>query len=271
VLLFESGDELLRTTPQTDTTPIELEFDPGETMVGIAFDSLQSKQTVRQRQRMVQAGQAALNLSHGIKNLLQAVRSGQDVMDDAFGHHDVDQAKKAWNILKRNLEKIQKLVLDMLKFSKEEPPHRQRCQFNRLVETVVQMLRPQADQRQVGITIHTDEQLELVSVDPDQMQDVVMNLLLNAIEAVPPQTGQVAVHTEQDEPGGQIILRISDNGKGIQDVRTIFEPFHSEKPHVGTGLGLSIAKKIVEMHHGAIEVQSLPGEGSVFTVKIPIQ
>ena len=84
---------------------------------------------------MMQAGQAALNLSHGIKNLLQAVRSGQDVMDDAFGHRDIDQAKKAWSILKRNLDKIQKLVLDMLKFSKEEHPHRQPCQFNRLVET----------------------------------------------------------------------------------------------------------------------------------------
>lgn len=274
VLLFESGrsaDLLKPATESPGTGPVELVFDPGETMVGVAFDALQSKQSVQQRQRMMQAGQAALNLSHGIKNLLQAVRSGQDIMDEAFGHRDVDQAKKAWNILKRNLDKIQKLVLDMLKFSKEEPPHRQACQFNRLVETVVQMLRPQADQRRVSVTLQADENLELVSVDPDQMQDVVMNLLLNAIEAVPPQTGQVTVYTEQDERGSQVILRISDNGKGIEDVRTIFEPFHSEKPHVGTGLGLPIAKKIVELHGGAIEVRSLPGEGSVFTVRIPIQ
>lgn len=270
VLLFENEQaDLLK--PSNESTPIELVFDPGETMVAVAFDSLQSKQTVQQRQRMMQAGQAALNLSHGIKNILQAVRSGQDVMDDAFGQRDVDQAKKAWSILKRNLEKIQKLVLDMLKFSKEEPPHRQPCQFNRLVETVVQSLRPQADQRQVGITIQTDEHLDMVSIDPDQMQDVIMNLLLNAIEAVPQQTGQVIVHTEQDDAAGEIILRVSDNGKGIEDIGSIFEPFHSEKPHVGTGLGLSIAKKIIQLHQGTIEVQSLPGEGSIFTVKIPIQ
>lgn len=270
VLLFENEQaNLLK--PSNESTPIELVFDPGETMVAVAFDSLQSKQTVQQRQRMMQAGQAALNLSHGIKNILQAVRSGQDVMDDAFGQRDVDQAKKAWSILKRNLEKIQKLVLDMLKFSKEEPPHRQPCQFNRLVETVVQSLRPQADQRQVGITIQTDEHLDMVSIDPDQMQDVIMNLLLNAIEAVPQQTGQVIVHTEQDDAAGEIILRVSDNGKGIEDISSIFEPFHSEKPHVGTGLGLSIAKKIIQLHQGTIEVQSLPGEGSIFTVKIPIQ
>lgn len=274
VLLFENGQPVDLPEPDDLTIedgPIELVFDPGETMVAIAFDSLQSKKAVRQRQRMMEAGQAALNLSHGIKNILQAVRSGQDVMDDAFGNHDIDQAKKAWSILKRNLDKIQKLVLDMLKFSKEEPPHRQPCQFNRLVETVVQLLRPQADQRQVAMTIQADEHLELVSIDPDQMQDVVMNLLLNAIEAVPQQTGQVTVHTEQDNAAGQVILRVSDNGKGIEDIRSIFEPFHSEKPHVGTGLGLSIAKKIIELHHGSIEVQSLPGEGSIFTVRIPMQ
>ncbi len=273
VLLFEADEEHHLLKPAGDDAQagqIELVFDPGETMVAVAFDSLQSKQTVQQRQRVMQAGQAALNLSHGIKNVLQAVRSGQDVMDDAFGQHDIDQAKKAWNILKRNLDKIQKLVLDMLKFSKDEKPRPQPCQINRLVETVVQTLRSQADQRQVAMTIQADEHLGLVSVDPDQMQDVVMNLVLNAIEAVPQQTGQVTIYTERDDQAGRMILRVSDNGKGIEDVRAIFEPFHSEKPHVGTGLGLSIAKKIVQMHHGTIDVQSLPGEGSIFTVAIPI-
>ncbi|MHC4927371.1 MAG: ATP-binding protein [Planctomycetota bacterium] len=255
VMLFEAEQVPAAEEP---TGTIELEFDPGETMVAISFDSLQSKQTVQQRQRMVQAGQAALNLSHGIKNILQAVRSGEDVMDDAFTHQDIDQAKKAWSILKRNLDKIQKLVLDMLKFSKGDQPQRQNCQFNRLVETVVEMVRPQADERQVGVLVQADEGMDLVQVDPDQMQDVVMNLLLNAIEAVPPQTGQVTVHTEFQADPRMLVLRVSDNGKGIEDLNTIFEPFHSEKPHVGTGLGLPIAKKIIQMHNGTIDVQSLP-------------
>lgn len=270
VLLFE-GEQIAFQSPAEDAAPvIQLEFDPGETMVAVAFESLQSKQTVQQRQRMMQAGQAALNLSHGIKNILQAVRSGEDVMDDAFGHRDIDQAKKAWGILKRNLDKIQKLVLDMLKFSKSEQPQRQLCQFNRLVETVVQMVRPQADERQVGIVVQADEDMPQVQVDPDQMQDVVMNLVLNAIEAVDPQTGQVTVHTELNRDPRELIVRVSDNGKGIDDVKTIFEPFHSEKPHVGTGLGLSIAQKIIQMHKGTIDVQSLPDEGSIFTVQIPV-
>ncbi len=270
VLLFQGEQAGETSVPVQEAGTIQLEFDPGETMVAVSFESLQSKQTAEQRQRMVQAGQAALNLSHGIKNILQAVRSGEDVMDDAFGHQDIDQAKKAWSILKRNLDKIQKLVLDMLKFSKGEQPQRQLCQFNRLVETVIQIVRPQADERQVGVLFQADESMELVQVDPDQMQDVVMNLVLNAIEAVPPQTGQVTVHTELQSEPRMLILRVSDNGKGIDDLETIFEPFHSEKPHVGTGLGLSIAQKIVHRHNGTIDAQSLPGEGSIFTVQIPV-
>ncbi|MHC5083361.1 MAG: ATP-binding protein [Planctomycetota bacterium] len=273
VLLYENDQaavDLLAEADNASNGSIELVFDPGETMVAVAFDSLQSKQVAQQRDRMMQAGQAALNLSHGIKNILQAVRSGQDVMDDAFGYKDLDQAKKAWSILKRNLDKIQKLVLDMLKFSKDETPNLQPCQFNRLVETVVETLRTQADERQVCVTVQIDEHLELVPMDPDQMQDVVMNLVLNAIEAVPQQTGQVTVHTELDEPNSCLIFRVTDNGSGINDTNSIFEPFHSEKPHVGTGLGLSIAKKIIRMHKGTIAVESIPGEGSIFMVQIPI-
>ena len=250
--------------------PVELVFDPGETMIAVAFESLQSKQTARQRKRIIEAGQAALNMSHGVKNILQAVRSGQDVVDDAFAYNDLDQAKKGWHILKRNLEKVQKVVLDMLKFSRENPPKMQPCQINRLIESVAEILRPQADQRQVALTLQLDNHLGQVTLDPDQMQDAAMNLILNAIEAVPAQSGHVTVHTELDSQTNEWILRVSDNGKGIEDKEIIFEPYYTDKQGYGTGLGLAITRKIIDHHHGHIDVQSIPGEGSIFTVRIPM-
>jgi signal transduction histidine kinase len=272
VFLFEGDGREDLLSPKSDiNAPVELVFDPGETMIAVAFDALQTKQTARQRKRVIEAGQAALNMSHGVKNILQALRSGQDVMDDAFSYNDLEQAKKAWSILKRNFEKIQKVVLDMLKFSREMPPKMQSCQFNRLVESVVDLLRPQADQRQVALTLQVDEHLEQVSLDPDQMQDVAMNLILNAIEAVPAQTGQVTVHSELDKATLEVVLRVTDNGRGIDDTDIIFEPFHSDKQGQGTGLGLAITRKIVHNHHGRIDVQSIPGEGAIFTVRIPIK
>jgi len=270
VFLFTGDNPSASAPPTNPNAPVELVFDPGETMIAVAFESLQSKQTARQRKRIIEAGQAALNMSHGVKNILQAVRSGQDVIDDAFAYNDLDQAKKGWNILKRNLEKVQKVVLDMLKFSRENPPKMQPCQINRLIESVAEILRPQADQRQVALTLQLDDHLGQVMLDPDQMQDAAMNLILNAIEAVPAQTGHVTVHTELDNQTHELILRISDNGKGIEDKEIIFEPYHTDKQGYGTGLGLAITRKIVHGHHGRIDVQSLPGEGSIFTVRIPI-
>ncbi len=272
VMLFEADPDqvdVLRPEQESRGGPVELKFDPGETMVAVAFESLQSKQTAQQRQRMMQAGQAAMNMSHGIKNILQAVRSGQDVIDDAFGYRDIEQARKAWQILKRNLEKIQKLVLDMLKFNRQEQPRLQMCQLNRLVESVVNLLRPQAQQKQAVLTLQVDEELGAAPADPDQMQDVLMNLILNAIEAVGAD-GEVTVYTELDRTRNEAVLRGSDIGRGIEDTEGIFEPCHTDKPNVGTGLGLTIARKIVQMHMGRIEVQSMPGEGSVFTVRLPV-
>jgi signal transduction histidine kinase len=101
------------------------------------------------------------------------------------------------------------------------------------------------------------------------MQDVIMNLLINAIEAVEPNTGQVVVHTESDHESKHIILQVSDNGNGIEKPDEIFKPFYSTKNNVGAGLGLTIAKKIAQLHQGIIEVQSVLGEGSTFIVRIP--
>jgi len=271
VLLFaETAEQQPRPSVENRPTDrVELVFDPGETMVAVAFDSLQSKQSAEQKKRMMEAGQAAMNMSHGVKNVLQAVQSGRDVMDEALSYQDIDQAKRAWNILNRNLDRIQKLVLDMLKFSKDETLNIQPCHFNRLVESVVEAVRPQANHREVGIITQIDEDLDMVPVDPEKMQDVIMNLLINATEAVVPKTGQVIVHTERDRDGEHVILRVSDNGPGIEDTCVIFEPFHSTKDNVGAGLGLTIAQKIVHKHHGTIDVQSLPDEGTIFTVRIP--
>ncbi|MHC4386617.1 MAG: ATP-binding protein [Planctomycetota bacterium] len=227
------------------------------------------KLTEQQKKRMTEAGQAAMNMSHGIKNIVQSLRSGQEVMDEALQRRDMEVAKRTWNILKQNLDRIQKLSLDMLKFSKDEALNVQPCHFNRLVESVVQTVRPQADQRQIEIIVHADEQIEPVPLDTEKMQDVIMNLLINAIEAVEPKTGQIVVQTELDSNSQHVILQVSDNGPGIEDTRVIFEPFHSTKDNVGAGLGLTIARRVIQKHGGALEAKSLPGKGAMFTVRIP--
>ncbi|MHC5173710.1 MAG: two-component system sensor histidine kinase NtrB [Planctomycetota bacterium] len=227
------------------------------------------KLTDTQQKRMAEAGRAALNMAHGIKNIAQSMRSGGEVMDTALETGDLDIAKRTWPILRQSLGRIEKLSLDMLTFSADHPPDLQRCDLNRLVESVVQRLRPEAGQRQVALSAEAAEALPQVPMDAEQMTDVVMNLLINAIEAVDADTGKVTVRTELDAAANRVILCVRDNGPGIENADTIFEPFYTTKSKLGAGLGLAIARKIVENHAGTIEVQSAPGEETVFTVRIP--
>jgi len=219
--------------------------------------------------RISQAAQTALNLSHGVKNLLQAVKGGIEVVDYAFEIGDVEHAQKGWAILKRNLYRINKLVLDMLRFSKESEPEFTSCNFNSLISSAAESLKAEADSRGVSVVVQTDDKIGDARLDADRIYDVVLNLVLNAIDAVSDRTGVVNVTTELDSANGLLILRVSDNGPGIEDAEAIFEPFHSAKTKVGTGLGLPIAQKIVTQHGGTIEVASKPGQGATFIVKLP--
>jgi signal transduction histidine kinase len=224
----------------------------------------------QQKERLAEAGQAAVNMSHGIKNIAQSIRSGQEVMDKALDLGDIKIAKRTWSILKQNLDRIQKLSLNMLKFTKDEPLNLKSCHFNHLVESAVATIRPQADQQHATLVIQADEHLKSVPIDADQIQDAIINLLINALEAVESKTGRIVVQTESDEISQQAILRVSDNGKGIDNPDQIFTPFYSTKSNAGAGLGLTIAKNIIESHHGTIQAQNLD-EGSVFTVRIPLE
>lgn len=228
------------------------------------------KLTEEQKKRMIEAGQAALNMSHGVKNILQAVRSAEEIMDLALEKRDLKRAERTWNLLKENLDRMQKVVLDTLKFSKDEALSLHPCDFNRLVQSVVETIRPQADLRQVKLSLQLDENLESIPMDPDKMRDAVLNLLINAIEAVEPKTGRVHIQTQLDQQSKQAFLRISDNGPGIKDIAAVFEPFYSTKDNTGAGLGLTIAQNIVHQHHGKLSVQSQIGQGAIFEIFIPI-
>lgn len=266
VLLYEHSHSMSPSAGAAQT--VELAFDPGETVVAVAVNS-RRRPAVDLHQRIYQAGQAALTISHGVKNLLQAVQSALELLGGALNSGQLETAKKHYHLLARNLQKIQKTILDMLKFSKPSQPHFQMCWINRLIETTVSLVWPQAQQRQVSITTQLDQTLEQVQADPDLMQDAVLNLLLNALDAVPTQTGQIVVSTLRLDQQDGWQLKVADNGKGIADTSVIFEPFFTDKAGFGAGLGLAIVRQIVQAHQGTIDVQSSPGSGAIFTLTFP--
>ncbi len=223
----------------------------------------------KRQERVSQAAQTALNLSHGVKNILQAIRGGRDVVDQSLEINDIERAKRGWEILGENLDKIEKLVLDMLQFSKDSKLDIKRNDLNAVVRSAAESLRAGAQEDGKQITVSVDKDIKPIELDADKMYNVVLNLVLNAVYAVPEGTGVVKVATEAK--GETVILSVSDNGPGVEDIESIFEPFHTTKAKVGTGLGLPIVRKIVNQHKGTIEVKTQPHEGAVFTVTLPVK
>jgi signal transduction histidine kinase len=171
----------------------------------------------------------------------------------------------------RNLNKIYNLTMNMLAFSKEREPRLATSQVNKIIEEAVETVHHLADQRSVMLLTDLDEKMPPIPVDEDGLQQVVMNLASNAVEAVNEGEGRVVVRTEF-EPQREIIrVTVSDNGPGIplEHIQRIFEPFYSTKGQGGTGLGLAVAKKIIEEHHGRINVTSGLGEGTTFEIQLP--
>ncbi len=242
-----------------------------ETMVGSTSGGLVSKTSARRHRQAAQAGLAALDRSHGIKNLLQTLAGSREVVDHAFKTGDMDRARRGWGVLNSNLDQIKRLIMDLLTLSRDSRPNLTDCDLNALLRQVVETARQRAEGKNILLGLQFDADIDTVTLDADRIAEAVLNVILNAIDAVDPDKGRIAVAAQTDSANNQVIIKVSDNGPGIEDTQVIFEPLHTTNLKKGTGLGLPIAKKIIEEHDGKIHVESTPGQGATFTIRLPIQ
>jgi two-component system NtrC family sensor kinase len=141
-----------------------------------------------------------------------------------------------------------------------------------VIRRTVDAARSQRIFRTVEVALNLSPDIPEITADPDRLRQVFMNLLLNAVQAMP-EGGKIVVSTEFDKDGGLIKATFRDTGTGIprEEQEKVFEPFFTTKrPGEGTGLGLAICARLLEEHGGTVEVSSEPGKGSLFTVTLPI-
>lgn len=235
---------------------------------GLAIEHARLYQAGVQAERLAAAGETVAYLSHGIKNILQSLQSAADMVELGLKKDKLDVTRKGWTMLQRNLTRVQNLVLNMLAFSKVRKPNLGLTQLNQLVTETVEMLTGQADEKHIALISDLDEQLPPVAMDADGIQQVLLNLTLNAFDAVEPGHGVITIKTAYDALDQRVVLTINDNGAGIESNQFsgIFRAFTSSKGQAGTGLGLAVVKKIVEEHNGKVDLISKPGEGTTFTI-----
>jgi signal transduction histidine kinase len=212
-------------------------------------------------------GEMATGLAHEIRNPLAGIAGVIEIIG-----RDLPATSPARSVVKDvrlEIARINHIVTDLLQTARPHPPRVHKSDLNTTVEHAVMLGRQQALAKSVEIALQKDPSLPEVEHDGDQIHQVLLNLLLNALQAID-ENGKITVTVKPH--GAMAVVEVGDNGKGIapDHLPNIFRPFYTTKGD-GTGLGLSLARRIVEDHHGRIEVTSTVGKGTVFAVVLPLQ
>ncbi|MEO1237140.1 MAG: ATP-binding protein [Planctomycetota bacterium] len=240
---------------------------------GLALANLRLVEHRLRSERLAGVGQTVASLSHSIKNILQGMRGGADVVELGLRKQNMGVVGSGWEIVSRNLERIYELTMNMLAFSKQRQPEIEMANLAPLLEEVVALVSKQYETKKVVLISDFAPDMPPVPVDGGAIHQAVLNLLSNALDAVEPESGAVTLRCEFDADAGRVVLSVSDNGEGMSPStkRHLFEPFHSTKGLRGTGLGLVVTKKVVDEHGGTIDVESVRGQGTTFRIRLPLE
>jgi PAS domain S-box-containing protein len=221
-------------------------------------------------------GELAAGLAHEIKNPLAGIQGAVDILIRRRDRNDPE--REALEAMRHEVARIDGTVRALLDRARPRTLKLERVSLSKLTERAVDLAQSQVDGRgrQSQIRIEFDQPAdEIVAiVDPLQIEDAVLNLLINSIEAIG-DTGEVRIQIRleaaDEEHADEAVIEVSDNGRGIseENLKRIFSPFFTTTAS-GTGLGLPAVRRIVRLHGGRVEAESQPGHGSTFTLHLPI-
>jgi signal transduction histidine kinase len=240
----------------------------------LAVEETRYHQAMVQGERLAAVGQTIAALSHHIKNIMQGIVFGSDMVRAAMTDKDDTMLQKGWKLVEKNQTKIHDLVMDMLSFSKEREPAIENADLNKVVEEVVEVVRGRVEDQKVRLDVRLAPNLPAVPADPDGVHKALLNIVSNAIDAVEGREDPyVAVQTLLEPNGVWARVVVLDHGPGIppETLTEIFKPFVSTKGSKGTGLGLPVSRKIFREHGGDVLVESKVGKGSKFILRLPMK
>ncbi|VBB47237.1 Signal transduction histidine kinase [uncultured Desulfatiglans sp.] len=225
------------------------------------------KREVARSQRLASVGKLAAGVAHEIRNPLSSIKGFATWFKQR--HHDDPADRKTADIMIQEVDRLNRVISQLLEFARPPALHREPTEIGALVLRSLETVRDQAERRRIRIETDLEPTDRPVNIDRDRIRQVLLNLYLNAMEAMEEQ-GMMRVSVKREEASGTLAIRIADTGKGIaeQDLQNIFDPYFTTKPS-GTGLGLAIVHTIVEAHGGETLVQSSLGAGTTVTVRLP--
>jgi len=224
--------------------------------------------------RIATVGQLVTEFAHEIRNPLTAITAYAQFVQRRMAPHEPETVQDMERIV-RQAKRIAKMVENILEFARTQPLETRLTDIHHLLDEVLAFISFRLQNQGIVVETHYDPNMQAMLVDPDQLEQVFLNIIINAACAME-QEGNLAVTTAWLDDGEMPTVRISfaDTGVGIppENIPRLFEPYFTTRPPgQGTGLGLYVCQKVVERHGGRIEVESQVGEGSTFHVLLPVK
>jgi two-component system sensor histidine kinase HydH len=225
---------------------------------------LESQERLMHSERFAAVGEAAAYVSHEIKNPLTVIGGLAHQVEQRLSD---DGSQEQLQIIPKEVRRLESFLGDLQDFTRPVAPSKKDIDLNGVIHEVQTLMTEAARENGIQLEERLDPQLPRIEADPDQIKQVLVNLLKNALEATQPNGRILLASGSQD---AKVWFSVEDTGKGMppEVMDNIFHPFFSTKVK-GTGLGLAVIHKIVTDHHGTITVQSTPGQGSAFIVNLP--
>jgi signal transduction histidine kinase len=216
--------------------------------------------------RLASAGEMAAGIAHEIKNPIAGVLGALQVFDSETPH-DNDRKEIIAEMISQ-LERVDHTVNDLLSYARPTLPVFEQADVNELIKKTISLLSQQIKHKQIAITTYSTLGEMKIQADRKQIQQVIWNIMLNAVQAID-YKGTVMIDVMETDIA--LCITIKDSGKGItsDQLANVFQPFFTSK-HKGTGLGMTISKRIIEQHHGSIGIDSQVGKGTTVTISLPI-
>ncbi len=246
-------------------------------LLGRSFNEMTSRLVTTQRQlyqsdKLASLGRLTSGIAHEINNPLTGVLAYTSIL---LKRDDVKpDVKKDLEVVVRESKRCREIVKGLLDFARQEPPIKTFVSVNEIINRTIRILSNQLNLKKIKIQMKTSDNLPAIRADANQLQQILMNLLVNATDAIEEEGEKIKISTSEGKLDGQdcITIKITDFGCGIpkEDLTKIFEPFYTTKGQKGTGLGLAVVWGIIEKHDGKIEVESEMDKGTTFVIQLPI-
>jgi two-component system sensor histidine kinase HydH len=225
------------------------------------------KDEVRRQEKLAALGGLAAGVAHEIRNPLSSIKGMATFFREQFD--DGSEAREAAGVMIREVDRLNRVISELLDFARPTDLNRRFSDLSPLINRSIQLIQQDAASQNITIEVHISDDICPVNIDPDRLTQCLLNLYLNALQAMS-EGGTLTVGCHHEDDGRKVRITVSDTGEGVaaEHLDSIFNPYFTTK-NKGTGLGLAIVHKIVEAHQAHLEVESTPGRGTRMIIEIP--